>query len=119
MALALLTRADESLWAEWAGNAPADYGYEVLLVCDTTGSSPGAPWAVFCPSMDVVSAGRDPQDALDMIADAIYEALADGVVPAQSGAHDEVVGYCRELMAVGFPTAEAVVRPAPYEREQS
>ena len=61
MALALLTRADESLIAEWAGNAPVAYGYEVLLVCDTSGDSPGTPWAVFCPSMDAVSAGRDPQ----------------------------------------------------------
>jgi hypothetical protein len=55
MALALLTHADESLAAEWAGNAPLEYGYEVLLVCDTSGDSPGAPWAVFCLSMDAVS----------------------------------------------------------------
>ena len=37
MAIALLTRADESLAAEWAGGAPVEYGYEVLLVCDTSG----------------------------------------------------------------------------------
>ena len=30
MALALLTRADEALVAESAGNVPVDYGYEVL-----------------------------------------------------------------------------------------
>ena len=67
--------------------------------------------------MDVVSNGRDPQDALNMIADAIYEALVDGVTPAKCDAYDEVVSYYRELMAVGFPTAEAVVRPAPYPRQ--
>ena len=114
MALALLTRADESLTAEWADNMPVAYGYEVLLVCDTSGDSPGTPWAVFCPSMDVVSAGRDPQDALDMIADAIYEALMDGVKPAKGDAYHEVISDYQELMAAGFPTAEAVVRPAPY-----
>ncbi len=114
MALALLTRADESLAVEWAAAEWPAQGYEVLLVCDTTGASPGAPWAVFCPSMDVVSNGRDPQDALNMIADAIYEALTDGVTPAKGDAYDEVVSYYRELMAAGFPTAEAVVKPAPY-----
>ncbi len=114
MAMALLTRADESLVEEWAGKAPVDYGYEVLLVCDTSGDSPGTPWAVFCPSMDVVSAGRDPQDALDMIADAIYEALVDGIEPAKGDAYDEVVSYYQKLMAAGLPTAEAVVKPAPY-----
>ena len=117
MAIALLTRADDSLTAEWAGGAPVEYGYEVLLVCDTSGDSPGTPWAVFCPSMDVCSAGRDPQDALDMIADAIYEALIDGVEPAKGDACDEIAGYCRELKAAGLPTAEAVVRPAPYQGE--
>ena len=114
MAIALLTRADESLAAEWAGSAPVEYGYEVLLVCDTSGDSPGTPWAVFCPSMDVCSAGRDPQDALDMIADAIYEALVDGVEPAKGNAYHEVISYYQELMATGLPTAEAVVSPAPY-----
>lgn len=114
MAIALLTRADESLTAEWAGDAPVEYGYEVLLVCDTTGNSPGTPWAVFCPSLDVCSAGRDPQDALDMIADAIHEALVDGVEPAKGDAYHEVISYYQELMAAGLPTAEAVVRPAPY-----
>lgn len=117
MAIALLTRADESLAAEWAGGAPVEYGYEVLLVCDTSGDSPGTPWAVFCPSMDVVSAGRDPQDALDMIADAIYEALVDGVTPTKGDAYDEVVSYYHGLMTAGFPTAEAVVKPAPYPRQ--
>ena len=114
MALALLTRADESLAAEWAAGEWPAQGYEVLLVCDTSGDSPGNPWAVFCPSMDVCSAGRDPQDALDMIADAIYEALVDGGKPARGAAYDEVVSYYQELMAAGFPTAEAVVTPAPY-----
>ena len=114
MALALLTRADESLAAEWAAGEWPAQGYEVLLVCDTSGDSPGNPWAAFCPSMDVCSAGRDPQDALDMIADAIYEALVDGEKPARGAAYDEVVSYYQELMAAGFPTAEAVVTPAPY-----
>ena len=118
MAIALLTRADESLAAEWADSAPVDYGYEVLLVCDTSGDSPGTVWAVFCPSMDVVSAGRDPQNALDMIADAIYEALVDGVTPAKGDAYNEIAAYCQELMAAGLPTVEAVVRPAPYYEEQ-
>ena len=68
--------------------------------------------------MDVCSAaGRDPQDALDMIADAIYEALVDGVEPAKGVAYDEIAGYCQELKAAGLPTAEAVVRPAPYQGE--
>ena len=40
MALALLTRADDQLAAEWADDAPVAYGYEVLLVCDTSGDSP-------------------------------------------------------------------------------
>ena len=117
MAMALLTRADESLAAEWAENAPVACGYEVLLVCDTSGDSPGTPWAVFCPSMDVVSNGRDPQDALNMIADAIYEALTDRVTAAKGDAYDEVVGYFQELMAAGYPTVEAVVSPAQYEWE--
>ena len=117
MAMALLTRADESLAAEWAAAEWPAQGYEVLLVCDTTGASPGTPWAVFCPSMDVVSNGRDPQDALNMIADAIYEALTDGVTAAKGDAYDEVVGYFQELMAAGYPTVEAVVSPAQYEWE--
>lgn len=114
MALALLTRADESLAAEWAGNEPVDYGYEVLLVCDTSGDSPGTPWAVFCPSMDVCSNGRDPQDALDMIADAIYEALVDGVKPVARSAEEWLGELYEEIMDAGCPTATAVVRPAPY-----
>ena len=114
MAIALLTRADESLTAEWADHAPVAYGYEVLLVCDTSGDSPGAPWAVFCPTMDVVSAGRDPQDALDMIADAIYEALVDGVTPVNRNTEEWLGGLYEEIVATGCPTATAVVRPAPY-----
>ena len=114
MALALLTRADESLEAEWADNAPVAYGYEVLLVCDTSGDSPGTPWAVFCPSMDAVSAGRDPQDALDMIADAIYEALVDGVTPVERNTEEWLGELYAEIVAAGCPTATAVVRPAPY-----
>ena len=115
MAMALLTRADESLAAEWAGNDWAAQGYEVLLALDTTGSSPGYPWAVFCPSFDLVSAGRNPQDALDMIADAIHEALADGATPAEPADGKGIFGLCQELTAAGFPTADAVVRPAPYQ----
>ena len=104
MAMALLTRADESLLAEWADDAPVAYGYEVLLVCDTSGDSPGTPWAAFCPlPWMVASAGRDPQDALDMIADAIYEALVDGVEPAKGDAYDEIVGDYQELMAARVP----------------
>ena len=114
MAIALLTRADESLTAEWAGDAPVEYGYEVLLVCDTTGNSPGTPWAVFCPSMDVCSAGRDPQDALDMIADAIYEALVDGVEQVNRSTEEWLGCLYEEIVATGCPTATAVVRPAPY-----
>ncbi len=114
MALALLTHADESLAAEWADHAPVEYGYEVLLVCDTSGDSPGTPWAVFCPSMDAVSAGRDPQDALDMIADAIHEALVDGVIPVNRSTEEWLDGLYEEIVATGCPTAAAVVRPAPY-----
>ena len=114
MAMALLTRVDESLVEEWAVKAPVDYGYEVLLVCDTSSDSPGTPWAVFCPTMDVVSAGRDPQDALDMIADAIYEALVDGVKPANRSTEEWLGGLYEEIVATGCPTATAVVRPTPY-----
>ena len=117
MAIALLTRADESLAAEWAGGAPVAYGYEVLLVCDTSGDSPGTPWAVFCPSMDVCSAGRDPQDALDMIADAIYEALVDGVTPVDQSIEECLGDLYEGMIAAGCPMATAVVRPAPYPRE--
>jgi hypothetical protein len=117
MALALLTRADESLTAEWADHAPVAYGYEVLLVCDTSGDSPGTPWAVFCPSMDVVSAGRDPQDALDMIADAIYEALVDGVTPVARNIGDWLGDLYEEMVAEGYPMATAVVQSAPYSKE--
>ena len=117
MALALLTRADASLVAEWAdGEWPAQ-GYEVLLVCDTSGDSPGTPWAVFCPSMDVCSNGRDPQDALDMIADAIYEALADGITPVDRNAEEWLGELYEEIVDAGCPTATAVVRPAPYPRD--
>ena len=115
MAPALLTRTDGStaVGSAYAGRMQTQ-GYEVLLVCDTSGASPGNPWAVFCPSLNVCSAGSDPQDALDMIADAIYEALLDGANPEKGAAYDEVVGYYHELMAAGFPTAEAAVTPAPY-----
>lgn len=114
MALALLTRADASLASEWADNAPADYGYEVLLVCDTTGSSPRTPWAVFCPSMDLASAGCNAQDALNMIADAIHEALADGVAPISRSTEEWLGDLYREMVDAGCPTATAVVRPMPY-----
>ena len=117
MALALLTRTDASLASEWSGRAPVEYGYEVLLVCDTSGASPGNPWAVFCPALDVASAGSDPKDALNMIADAIYEALADGVYAVSDQNYDKTMEFCRELREAGFPTAEAVVCPAPYSRQ--
>ena len=117
MALALLTRADESLAAEWAAGEWPAQGYEVLLVYDTSGDSPGNPWAVFCPSMDVCSAGRDPQDALDMIADAIYEALVDGVVPVNRTIEECLGELYEEIVTAGCPTATAVVRPAAYYQE--
>ncbi len=115
--LALLTRADDILAMELADAVPATDGYEVLLVCDTNGESPGNRWAVFCPSMDMVKDGSNPQDALEIIADAIYKALEDGGKPAKGTVYDEVVSHYRELRADGFPTAEAVVLPAPYNRE--
>ena len=68
----------------------------MLLVKDTSSSSLGTPWAAFCPLLDVVRAGRDPQDALNMIADAIYEASVDGVIAAEAGNYDEVVGFYNE-----------------------
>ena len=115
--LALLTRADDVLAAEWADAMPATDGYEVLLVRDTNGDSPGNTWAVFCPSMDMVKDGSSPQDAMTMIADAIYKALEDGMKPAKGAAYDEVLSQYHELRADGFLTAEAVVLPAPYNRE--
>ena len=117
MAIALLTRADESLAAEWAPYDWAAPGYEVLLALDNTGSSPGYPWAVFCPSFDLASAGRNPQDALDMIADAIHEALYDGAIPSICADGEGMLALYQELAAAGFPTASAVVRPAPYAEQ--
>ena len=114
MAMALLTRADESLAAEWPAHDWAAPGYEVFLVLDNTGASPGYPWAVFCPFFDLVSAGRNPQDALDMIADAIHEALAYGATPAKPTDGKGMLGLYQKVSAAGFPTADAVVRPAPY-----
>ena len=115
MAMALLTRADDALAAEWAAHDWAAQGYEVMLVLDTTGDSPGNPWAVFCPSLNLVSSGSDPQDALDMIADAIDDALAHGATPAEPVDGEGMLGLYQEIVAAGFPTADAVVRPAPYQ----
>ena len=115
MAMALLTRADESLAAEWDGHDWAAQGYEVMLVLDTTGDSPGHPWAVFCPALDLVSSGSDPQDALDMIADLIYDALAYGATPTEPVDGEGMLGLYQEIAAAGYPTADAVVRPAPYQ----
>lgn len=115
MAMALLTRADAALATKKASPDWPAQGYEVMLVLDTTGDSPGNPWAVFCPALDLVSAGRNPQDALDMIADIIHDALAYGATPAEPVDGKGMLGMYQELAAAGFPTANAVVRPAPYQ----
>ena len=128
MTVAQLRRADASVALEWAA---AEQGcrqhgihlvagahdvairgrqrYEIRLVKDTSGSSPGYPWAVFCPALDLVSAGSTPRDALEMIADAVNEALTDGVTPGygtDSGALDTLY---QELVQAGLPTAEVAI----------
>ena len=128
MTMAQLTRADASVAFEWA---TAEWGcrqhgihlvagahdvaiqgrqrYEIRLVKDTSGSSPGYPWAVFCPVLDLISAGSTPCDALEMIADAINEALTDGTTPGHgpdSGALDTLY---QKLVQAGLPTAEAAI----------
>ena len=79
MTMAQLTRADALVAFEWA---VAEWGcrqhgiqlvvdahdvairgrqrYEIRLVKDTSGSSPGYPWAVFCPVMDLISTVSTP-----------------------------------------------------------
>ena len=114
MAMALLTRADAALATKKASPDWPAQGYEVMLVLDTTGDSPGNPWAVFCPALDLVSAGRNPQDALDMIADIIHDALTHGATPSEPVDGQGMLGLYQEIAAAGFPTASAVVRPAPY-----
>ena len=128
MTTAQLTRADASVAFEWTedewgcrqhGIQLVDYApdttirgrqrYEIRLVKDTSGSSPGYPWAVFCPELDLISAGSTPCDALEMIADAVNEALTDGVTPGygtDSGALDTLY---QELVQAGLPTAEAAI----------
>ena len=128
MMAAQLTRADESAAFEWAA---AEWGcrqhgiqlvagahdtaiqgrqrYEIRLVKDTSGSSPGYPWAVFCPALDLISAGSTPYDALGMIADAINEALADGATPGYGPDSGRLDALYQELVQAGLPTAEAAI----------
>ena len=117
MTMAQLTRADASVafectTAEWGcrqhgiqlvvdAHDAAIRGrqrYEIRLVKDTSGSSPGYPWAVFCPALDLISAGSTPCDALEMIADAVprrYSGITD------NGALDTLY---QELVQAGLPT---------------
>ena len=128
MMAAQLTRADESVAFEWtvAERGCSQHGiqlvvdapdaaiqgrqrYEIRLVKDTSGSSPGYPWAVFCPVLDLISAGSTPCDALEMIADAVNEALTDGATPGygtDSGALDALY---QELVQAGLPTADVAI----------
>ena len=128
MAMAQLTRADESVafeWttAEWDCRQPGIHlvadahdvairgrqRYEIRLVKDTSGSSPGYPWAVFCPALDLISAGSIPCDALEMIADAVNEALADGAIPGYSTDNGALEALYQELVQAGLPTAEVAI----------
>ena len=128
MTMAQLTRADDLVVFEWAA---AEQGcrqhgiqlvvdahdaaiqgwqrYEIRLVKDTSGSSPGYPWAVFCPALDLISAGSTPCDALEMIADAVNEALADGAIPGYSPDNGALDTLYQELVQAGLPTAEAAI----------
>ena len=128
MTMAQLTRADESVAFEWAA---AEQGcrqhgiqlvadahdaairgrqrYEIRLVKDTSGSSPGYPWAVFCPALDLISAGSTPWDALEMIADAVNEALTDGAIPGYCTDNGTLDALYQELVQAGLPTAEAAI----------
>ena len=125
MTMVQLTRADEPVTFDWTAveqgchqhgiQLVADahdaairgrQRYEIRLVKDTSGSSPGYPWAVFCPALDLISAGSTPCDALEMIADAVNEALADGAIPGYSP--DNGALY-QELVQTGLPTAEAAI----------
>lgn len=49
-----------------------------------------------------------------MIADAIYEALVDGVTPVERNTEEWLGELYAEIVAAGCPTATAAVRPAPY-----
>ncbi len=128
MMAAQLTRADAPVAFEWAA---AEHGcrqrgiqlvvdahdvairgrqrYEIRLVKDTSGSSPGYPWAVFCPALDLISAGSTPCDALEMIADAVNEALADGAIPGHSQDNSALDALYQELVQTGLPTAEVAI----------
>ena len=83
--------------------------YEIRLVKDTSGSSPGYPWAVFCPVLDLISAGSTPCDALEMIADAVNEALADGATQGHGPDSGALEALYQELVQAGLPTAEAAI----------
>ena len=128
MTMAQLTRADASVAFEWTtaewgcrqhGIQLVDYApdtairgwqrYEIRLVKDTSGSSPGYPWAVFCPALDLISAGSTPRDALEMIADAVNEALTDGVTPGYGTDNGALDALYQELVQAGLPTAEAAI----------
>ena len=128
MTMAQLTRADATVAFEWAiaeqgcrqhgiqlvvdAHDTAIRGrqrYEIRLVKDTSGSSPGYPWAVFCPVLDLISAGSTPCDALEMIADAVNEALADGTTPGYSTDSGALDALYQELVQTGLPTAEAAI----------
>ena len=128
MTMAQLTRADTLVVFEWAAaergcrqhgiHLVADahdtairgrQRYEIRLVKDTSGSSPGYPWAVFCPALDLISAGSTPCDALEMIADAVNEALADGAIPGHSPDNGALDTLYQELVQSSLPTAEAAI----------
>ena len=128
MTMAQLTRADESVAFDWtaAEQGCRQHGiqlvvdahdvairgwqrYEIRLVKDTSGSSPGYPWAVFCPALDLISAGSTPCDALEMIADAVNEALADGAIPGYGQDNGALEALYQELVQAGLPTAEAAI----------
>ena len=49
-----------------------------------------------------------------MIADAIHEALVDGVTPVNRSIGECLGELYDEMIAAGYPMATAVVRPAPY-----
>ena len=128
MTMAQLTRADESVTSEWTAaergcrqhwihfvagaHDAAVQGrqrYEIRLVKDTSGSSPGYPWAVFCPVLDLISAGSTPCDALEMIADAVNEALTDGAIPGYSTDNRALDTLYQELVQAGLPTTEVAI----------
>ena len=128
MTMAQLTCADASVAFEWtvAGWRCRQHGiqlvvdapdatirgrqrYEIRLVKDTSGSSPGYPWAVFCPALDLISAGSTPCDALEMIADAVNEALTDGATPGHGPDSGTLDALYQGLVQAGLPTAEAAI----------